>query len=97
MATTAQRLPTPPLAVDVAFADGRLVVDLSDGRIIAVPLAWYPRLFDSTPEELANWVIEPDGEGIHWPDIDEDLSVEGLLAGHKAPAGVWPGEPRRRD
>ena len=63
----------------------RLVVDLMDGRTIAVPLAWYPRLFDATPEQRANWLIAGGGYGIHWPDIDEDLSTEGLLRGAPAP------------
>jgi Protein of unknown function (DUF2442) len=94
MATSARTLPIPPEAVDVRFEDERLVVDLSDGRTIAVPLAWYPRLFDSTAEELASWTLIGGGEGIHWPDIDEDLSVAGLLEGAKGAIGVWPGEPR---
>ena len=96
MATLAQEV-LEPLATDVRFENDRLVVEISDGRQIALPLAWYPRLFDSTSEELANWELIGDGEGIHWPDIDEDLSVEGLLAGAKAPRGIWPGEPRKSE
>jgi hypothetical protein len=69
---------------DVRFDEDRLIVDLMDGRTIAVPLAWYPRLFDATPEQRSNWRIAGAGYGIHWPDIDEDLSAEGLLRG--APA-----------
>jgi hypothetical protein len=68
----------------VTFDTDRLVVDLLDGRTIAVPLAWYPRLFNATPGQRANWEIAGAGYGIHWPEIDEDLSVEGLLRG--APA-----------
>jgi hypothetical protein len=68
----------------VTFDADRLVVDLLDGRTIAVPLAWYPRLFNATPGQRANWEIAGAGYGIHWPEIDEDLSVEGLLRG--APA-----------
>jgi hypothetical protein len=62
----------------------RLTVDLMDGRSIAVPLAWYPRLLAATPDQRANWQIAGGGYGIHWPDIDEDLSTDGLLRG--APA-----------
>jgi hypothetical protein len=69
---------------DVRLEDERLVVDLFDGRTIAVPLAWYPRLLAANAEERADWEIAGGGYGIHWPRIDEDLSVEGLLRG--APA-----------
>jgi hypothetical protein len=69
----------------VRFDDSSLIVDLMDGRTIAVPLAWYPRLFDATPEQRANWKKAGAGYGIHWPDIDEDLSTEGLLRGAPAP------------
>jgi hypothetical protein len=58
-----------------------LAVDLSDGRTISVPLAWYPRLLHATPEERNNWRFIGDKEGIHWPELDEDISVENLLAG----------------
>ena len=58
-----------------------------DGRTIAVPLVWYPRLFDATPEQRGNWEICGGGYGIHWPDIDEDLSAEGLIRGAAAPTG----------
>ncbi|MBP2315123.1 DUF2442 domain-containing protein [Azospirillum soli] len=69
----------------VSLDDERLTVDLKDGRSIAVPLAWYPRLFDATPEQRRNWEIAGGGYGIHWPDVDEDLSTEGLLRGAPAP------------
>ena len=69
---------------NVNFDEDRLVVDLMDGRTIAVPIAWYPRLQGAPPEQRANWEVAGAGYGIHWPDIDEDLSVEGLLRG--APA-----------
>jgi len=65
----------------------RLVVELRDGRAIAAPIAWYPRLKNATPEQRANWQIAGGGYGIHWPDVDEDLSTEGLLRG--APAPRW--------
>lgn len=70
-----------PQAIDVRFTDVAIVVDLADGRTVSVPLVWFPRLSSATPEKLANWELLGDGEGIHWPDIDEDLSVVGLLAG----------------
>ncbi len=69
---------------DVRFEAERLIVDLMDGRTIAVPLAWYPRLLDATEDQRAVWERAGAGYGIHWPQIDEDLSVEGLLRG--APA-----------
>ena len=69
---------------DVRFDKERLVVDLRDGRTIAAPLAWYPRLLRATPEARARWEPAGAGYGIHWPEIDEDLSTEGLLRG--APA-----------
>ena len=68
----------------VSFDAERLIVDLMDGRTIAVPLAWYPRLLAAAPEQRGNWEVAGAGYGIHWPDLDEDLSVEGLLRG--APA-----------
>lgn len=70
---------------DVRFEDERLIVDLADGRTIAVPVAWYPRLACATPEQRAHWEVAGAGYGIHWPDIDEDLSTEGLLRGAPAP------------
>lgn len=70
---------------DVRFSAHQLIVDLADGRTIAVPIAWYPRLMSATPEQRANWRISGSGYGIHWPEIDEDLSSEGLLRGIPAP------------
>lgn len=70
---------------DVRFEDDRLIVDLADGRTIAVPVAWYPRLEGATPAQRAHWEISGGGYGIHWPEIDEDLSTEGLLRGAPAP------------
>jgi hypothetical protein len=64
----------------------RLVVGLVDGRRLSVPLRWYPRLRAGTPAQRNHWESCAAGRGIHWPDLDEDLSVEGLLAGRKAPA-----------
>ncbi len=71
------------LAVAVHCDEHNLIVDLSDARTISVPLAWYPRLFDATPDERSDWRLIADGEGIHWPLIDEDLSVAGLLRGER--------------
>jgi hypothetical protein len=70
---------------DVRFEDDRLIVDLADGRTIAVPVAWYPRLEGATSAQRAHWEIAGAGYGIHWPEIDEDLSTEGLLRGAPAP------------
>lgn len=71
--------------IGVHCDDDRLFVDLMDGRSIAVPLAWYPRLFNATPTQRAAYEVAGGGYGIHWPEIDEDLSVEGLLRGAPAP------------
>ena len=73
---------------DVQFTDDTLAVDLIDGRTIVVPLVWYPRLLDATSEQRRNWRISGAGYGIHWPDIDEDLSTAGFLYG--APAAPEP-------
>ena len=72
---------------NVSFTEDTLSVDLIDGRTIIVPLAWYPRLLHATPEQRNNWEICGGGYGVHWPDIDEDLSTEGLLRGAPAPHG----------
>ena len=74
-------------AKSVTIEDDRLVVELMDGRAIAAPLAWYPRLANATHEQRNHWLLSGAGLGIHWPDIDEDLSTEGLLRG--APAPNW--------
>ncbi|MBI1390711.1 MAG: DUF2442 domain-containing protein [bacterium] len=71
-----------PFAVSVQTTDDTLSVDLSDGRTISVPLGGYPRLGHASPEERANWRLIGKGEGVHWIDLDEDVSVKGLLAGH---------------
>jgi hypothetical protein len=70
-----------PAATNVVVTDDTLTVDLSDGRTISVPLAWYPRLAHGTLEERATWRLLGRGEGIHWPQLDDDISVEGLIAG----------------
>ncbi len=71
--------------LDVQSTDDALSVSLRDGRVITVPLAWYPRLLAATPAQRRNWKIAGGGYGIHWPDLDEDLSTEGLLRGAPAP------------
>jgi len=70
-----------PRAKEVAVSDDELSVLLADGRRISVPLAWFPRLLRATPAQRARFELIGDGQGIHWPDIDEDLSVAGLLRG----------------
>ncbi len=70
-----------PYAEDVQVTDDALAVELVDGRTISVPLSWFPRLAHGTPEERSRWRFVGQGEGIHWPDLDEDISVKSLLAG----------------
>jgi hypothetical protein len=84
MSTSANRISAPPLAVSVQVSDETLVVDLLDGRTVSVPLTWYPRLLHGTPDERSNWRLIGRGEGIHWPDLDEDISVEALLLGRNS-------------
>ncbi len=69
----------------VRFTEDSISVDLMDGRSITVPLVWYPRLLQASPEQLAQWEICGGGYGIHWPELDEDLSTEGMLRGAPAP------------
>lgn len=78
-----------PEAMTIEVTEDTLTAELSDGRTVSVPLSWYPRLIHATPEERGNWRLIGSGEGIHWPDLDEDISVEMLLGG-------WPsGESQR--
>ena len=70
-----------PTALDISVTRDTLTVELSDGRTISVPLEWFPRLVHATPEERNNWRLIGKGQGIHWEDIDEDINIEGLLAG----------------
>ncbi|HSY49607.1 MAG TPA: DUF2442 domain-containing protein [Thermoanaerobaculia bacterium] len=72
-------------ANDVVVTDAELTVSLTDGRTISVPLAWFPRLMDGSADQRARWELLGDGQGIHWPDLDEDLSVAGLLRGTRTP------------
>jgi hypothetical protein len=70
---------------DVRITEDTLAVSLMDGRTISVPLAWYPRLANATKAQRAHWQVAGGGYGLHWPEIDEDLSTEGLLRGAPAP------------
>ena len=72
---------TDERVLDVAFSDDALSVSLRDGRVISVPLVWYPRLLNASHSQRKNWKIAGGGYGIHWPDVDEDLSTQGLLRG----------------
>jgi len=71
-------------AQEVQVTDDELIVELDDGRVLSVPLVWYPRLWYGSPEERANVVLLGNGTILHWPDLDEDLSVMGLLLGKKS-------------
>lgn len=73
------------LAQDVRVTEDELIVPLVDGRTISVPLAWFPRLLHATPQQRGHFELLGDGDGIHWPDLDEDISVAGLLRGVRAP------------
>ena len=75
------------LARDVVVSDDELSVDLEDGRTITVPIGWFPRLLYGTPLERQHWQLIGKGIGIHWPDLDEDISVEGLLLGRRSGEG----------
>lgn len=89
MSTSAERptrerrafVPTTALAKSIEFDDEMMRVLLTDGRIVCVPLAWFPVLRDATPEQRRRYEIGGGGIGLHWPDLDEDLSVAGLMAG----------------
>jgi hypothetical protein len=92
--TTSQVELVVPDAVRVAVTEESLSVDLSDGRTITLPLQWYPRLLQATPEERASWRLIGRGSGIHWDGIDEDISVQGILLGKpsgesQASFGKW--------
>lgn len=68
-------------AQNISITEDELILELSDGRTITIPLVWYPRLFHGTDAERNNWRFIGEGEGIHWPDLDEDISVEHLILG----------------
>jgi len=77
-----------PRVRDVRFDADHLIVDLMDGRTIATPLSWYPRLANASSAQRANWETCGAGYGVHWPDVDEDLSTEGMLQGLPAASRV---------
>jgi uncharacterized protein DUF2442 len=81
---SAEIIPALPRIVGLTVTDDTLSADLEDARTISVPIGWYPRLAHGTPEERANFQISGGGYGIHWPDLDEDLGVEGLLLGKRS-------------
>jgi len=78
------RLEIEPVAVEVKVTEEKLVVELADGRSLAIPLAWYPRLLYGTPQERKNWQLLGEGYAIEWPDLDEHIGLEGLLAGRRS-------------
>ncbi len=77
-------LETEPIANQVICTDDKLIVDLTDGRSISIPLDWYPRLLHALPQERQNWQILGDGYAIEWVDLDEHIGIEGLLAGKRS-------------
>jgi len=92
MSTLRAEIPEPAIET-VAVTDEDLSVELTDGRTISVPLAWYPRLLHGTAAERNNWRLIADGEGIHWPNLDEDISAENLVLGK--PSGESQGSLKR--
>jgi len=83
MSTSVSKL-QPVKALDVSVSDDTLTVDLADGRTLSVPLTWYPRLLHGTPQKRRNWRLIGEGIDIHWPDLDEDISIEGMLLGKRS-------------
>ena len=83
MATSVLKIESPS-AASIRVSNECLSAELADGRTISVPIEWFPRLVHATPEERNNWDLSGDGAHIHWPDLDEDISVEGLIAGWRS-------------
>ena len=81
---TTLTLEIEPIAIEVTVTDEKLIVELADGRSIATPLEWYPRLLHGSPQERQNWQLLGDGYAIEWPDLDEHIGIEGLLAGRRS-------------
>ena len=79
MSASVLKISLDATAIDVAVSDALLRLTLADGRELAVPLEWFPRLRDATAEQRRHWRLVGRGQGIHWPDVDEDISVRGLL------------------
>jgi Protein of unknown function (DUF2442) len=90
---TSSTLATETTAKDIKVTNDALIVELRDGRSVSVPLTWYPRLAEGRPAERRNWEFIGPGTGIHWPDLDEDISIEGLLLGR--PSGESAASLRR--
>jgi hypothetical protein len=84
--TTLRAEPRIVAIESVAVTEDDLVTDFEDGRRISLPLAWYPRLLHATPAERSNWRLVGNGEGVHWPDLDEDVSAENLILGQSSRA-----------
>jgi hypothetical protein len=82
--STSAEPPGPPRAQSVVVTDDRLEIFLVGGESIAVPVTWYPRLTHGSAYELGNWRLTGDGEGIHWPDLDEDIRVDAVVAGQRS-------------
>jgi len=80
---SSSKIITEPRAIEIVFTDHELTVQLMDGRVVSTPLAWFPRLLHANALQRANWELVGDGEGIHWPELDDDISVEGLIFGIK--------------
>ena len=81
-------LASSPTAVGVGVSDEELTVSLSDGRVVRVPLSWYPRLSNALPQHRASWEFIGGGHGIHWPELEEDISVENVLLGQPSGEGA---------
>ncbi|SRR5258706_95200 len=81
-------LANSPTAVGVDVSEDELTVSLSDGRVVRVPLSWYPRLSNALPQHRASWELIGRGHGIHWPELDEDISVENVLFGQPSGEGA---------
>jgi hypothetical protein len=77
-------LEAEPIAVAIQVTDAWLTVDLLDGRVLRIPLSWYPRLVHATPDERAHWRLLGEGYAIEWPELDEHIGIEGLLAGRRS-------------
>src|SRR5438552_1143843 len=85
---TTSTLASSPMAVGMQITDEALSVSLSDGRVVSVPISWYPRLSHALPRPRAVWRFVGGGHGIHWPELDEDISVENLLLGQPSGEGA---------